>query len=220
MNRFPDARQGKRTELAWLFAGLSHRVLASNQTANALEDLSMQVFNMLKRNYSAKGVFGYMNKSSFAGILRGRIACFADQVYPIYALSMFAKACGNREALKIAVNCAEAICRLQGSFGQWWWHYDSTTGRVIGKYSVYSVHQDAMAPMALFALGEVTGLNFDTPLYKGLEWITGNNEFNLNLINTPQNLIWKSFYRENLKCGTMKCYLLHNSLTMIRITEF
>jgi len=61
------------------------------------------------------------------------------------------------------------------------------------------VHQDGMGPMGLFALSEVTGLNFDTHIYKGLEWITGNNEFSLNLINTSQNLIWRSFYRNKYK---------------------
>ena len=199
LNRFPDARQGKTTESAWFLAGLSHSALASNQTAKDLQDLSMAAFSMLKGNFGAKGIFGHMNKSSLAGILRGRIGCFADQVYPIYALSMFAKAYGNQEALKIAVNCAEVICRLQGILGQWWWHYDSITGRVIGKYPVYSVHQDGMGPMALFALSEVTGLNFDTYIYKGLEWITGNNELGFDLFDTSQNVIWRSIYRKRYK---------------------
>lgn len=199
LKKYPDARQGKTTELAWFLAGLSHNALASGRTANDLEDLSMQTFKMLKKNFGAKGIFGHMNKSSLAGILRGRIGCFADQVYPIYALSMFAKAYGNQEALKIALDCAEAICRLQGPLGQWWWHYDSTTSRVIGKYPVYSVHQDGMAPMALFTLSELTGLNFDPHIYKGLEWISGNNELGFNMIDTSENVIWRSFYTKRYK---------------------
>jgi hypothetical protein len=199
LDKYPDARQGKTTEIAWFLAGLSHSALAQGQSAGDLRDLSIKTLEMLKRNYGAKGIFGHTNKSSLAGILRGRIGCFADQVYPIYALSMFAKAYGNQEALKIAVNCAEAICRVQGPFGQWWWHYDRVTGKVIGRYPVYSVHQDAMAPMALFALSEVTGMNFEAFMYKGLEWITGNNELDFNLMDTSQNVIWRSFYREKYK---------------------
>jgi len=199
LEKYSDGRQGKTTELAWFLAGLSHSALASNQKANGQEDLSMQAFSMLKRNFGAKGIFGHMNKSSLAGILRGRIGCFADQVYPIYALSMFAKAYENKEALKIANECAEAICRLQGDLGQWWWHYDSLTGKVIGRCPVYSVHQDGMAPMALFALSEVSGLNFDTHIYKGLKWITGNNELGFDLIDTSQNVIWRSIYSKRYK---------------------
>lgn len=196
LDKYPDARKGKTTEIAWFLAGLSHSTLAQSQGAGGLKDLSMQTFEMLKRNYGAKGIFGHKNKSSLAGILRGRIGCFADQVYAIYALSMFAKAYGNQEALKMAVNCAEAICRLQGPLGQWWWHYDSTTGRVIGKYPVFSVHQDGMAPMALFALSEDTGPKFIGPILKGLKWIGGSNELGFNMIDTSENMIWRSFYRK------------------------
>jgi len=72
--------------------------------------------------------------------------------------------------------CAEAICRMQGPSGQWWWHYDARNGRIFERYPVYAVHQDGMAPMALFALGEVARLDFSEPIYKGLAWISGNNE--------------------------------------------
>ena len=212
LEKYSDARQGKTTELAWFLTGLSHTVLASTQKANDLEDLSMQTFKMLKRNFGAKGIFGHMNKLSLAGMLRGRIGCFADQIYPIYALSMFRKAYGNQEALKIAVNCAETLCRLQGPLGQWWWHYDSLTGRVVGRYPVYSVHQDGMAPMALFALSEVTGLSFDQHIYKGLEWINGNNELGFDLIDASQNVIWRSIY-----CKPYKRYY-EETLTLIGLT--
>lgn len=199
LDKYPDARLGKTTELAWFLAGLSHSALAQGQSAGDRGDLSIQTFEMLKRNFGAKGIFGHMNKSSLAGILRGRIGCFADQVYPIYGLSMFAKAYGNREAIEMAVDCAETICRLQGPLGQWWWHYNSITGRVIGRYPVFSVHQDGMAPMALFALSEDTGPKFDTPIRKGLEWIGGNNELGFNMMDTSQNLIWRSFYLKPYK---------------------
>ena len=44
--------------------------------------------------------------------------------------------------------------------GEWPWHYDSVTGRVVSRYPVFSVHQHAMGPMMLFAASEATGVDF------------------------------------------------------------
>ena len=46
------------------------------------------------------------------------------------------------------------VAAAQGPAGQWWWHYDARTGAVVEGYPVYSVHQHAMAPMALLDLAE------------------------------------------------------------------
>lgn len=195
LNRFDDARQGKTTELSWVLAGLSHLSLISNRYLNEFEKLANQTYEMIKGNYGKNGIFWHMNNSSIVGILRGRIGCFADQIYPIYALSVFSKAYKNHESLKIALECAKKICELQGPLGQWWWHYDSITGNVIGKYPVFSVHQDGMAPMSLFSIGHISGLNLKSNIYKGLEWITGMNELGMNLIDESRNLIWRSLYK-------------------------
>ena len=81
------------------------------------------------------------------GILRGGVGSFADQVYPIYGISKFSQALGDEKALERALDCGLNICEAQGPLGQWWWHYDSSTGEVVGKYPVFSVHQHAMGPM-------------------------------------------------------------------------
>ena len=44
-----------------------------------------------------------------------------------------------------------------------------------------SVHQHAMAPMMLFAAAEAANCDFNEAIYKGLAWISGNNELRLNL---------------------------------------
>jgi hypothetical protein len=135
-----------------------------------------------------------MGNSSLAGLMRRRIGCFADQVYPIYALAKFSQAFGSDKALRVSSECAAAICRLQGPLGQWWWHYDAATCRVIGWYPVYSVHQDGMAPMALIEVGKVSGEDFSNHIYKGLKWITGENELDFNMIDSTNNVIWRSLY--------------------------
>jgi hypothetical protein len=124
-------------------------------------------------------------------MLRGRIGSFADQVYPILALAYFAEAFDDEGALAAARTCARAICEVQGPLGQWWWHYDAKSGRVVQRYPVYSVHQHAMAPMALLALGRSTGWDFNEPILKGLRWITGANELGQDMRDRSFGLVWR-----------------------------
>jgi hypothetical protein len=105
------------------------------------------------------GLFPHALPARAAGRLRSHIGCFADQVYPIQAFARLAAATHDPAALRIADRCAETICALQGPAGQWWWHYDSRVGEVVEGYPVYSVHQHAMAPMALYDLAEAGGRN-------------------------------------------------------------
>lgn len=192
--RYPDARQGSTMELAWFLAGLAHRKLSRNACDES--HTAFEVYTLLTANQGPHGIFGHSaSYGSVSGLLRGHIGSFADQVYPIYALAKFAQAFGVPPALEAARRCGEAICRMQGPSGQWWWHYDARRGRLLERYPVYSVHQDGMAPMALFALGEATQSDFRESIYKGLAWISGNNELGRDLRDTSSGVIWRSIYR-------------------------
>ena len=197
--RYRDAYKGQTTELAWFLAGLSHAVLACNPAPIMLKRLAAETYKLLLKNYGDKGIFGHMHKNTINGLTRARIGSFADQIYPIYAFSIFANAFNNEEASNIALECANAICRLQGPLGQWWWHYDAFTGEVIGQYPVYATHQDGMAPMALFTIGEITGQDFSHSIYRGLEWINRKNELDFEFIDTSRNVIWRSIYKSKHK---------------------
>ena len=182
LDRFRDAQEGKTTELAWLLAGLSHANLAGPDSLPGSMDVAARVYRMLRKNQGPSGIFGHQARgASLTGMVRGRIGSFADQVYPIYAFTQFARAYNAGEALPAATQCAQAICAAQGSRGQWWWHYDAESGKCVERYPVYSVHQDGMAPMALLALSEAANIDFDGPVYKGLQWITGDNELSEDL---------------------------------------
>jgi hypothetical protein len=115
--------------------------------------------------------------------LNSRFGTFADQIFPVYALSMFARAFQIEEPLESALACANSICALQGQLGQWWFLYDKCTTRVVSRYPVLSVHQDGTAPCGLLAVEEVTGRSFHKAIAKGLSWIAGANE----LRNDPRN---------------------------------
>jgi hypothetical protein len=195
LGRYRDAQEALTMEMAWFLTGLAHGALVGRGGFSGFADLAHQTFNSIKRNQGHNGIFGHLAIGrGIAGTLRGRVGSFADQVYPIYALSKFGIAFGMSEALKMAQACGDTICDLQGPLGQWWWHYDSQTGRVIGKYPVYSVHQDAMAPMALFALGEAVEKDYTGWIFKGLQWIYGRNELNRDLCETSSNIIWRCIY--------------------------
>lgn len=131
-----------------------------------------------------------------SGGLRGHVCCFADLVYPIHALARYAELVGDSEAREVAVRCADGICTRQGGDGQWWWHYDVRTGNVLERYPVYAVHQDAMAPMALFALERAAAVDLRSPIARGLAWLAHAPELRGDsLIDERADLIWRKVAR-------------------------
>src|ERR1035437_5480539 len=197
---YADGRAGHTMEMAWFLAGLANGALAGLKKIPGLADIAFKTFEVVRKNQGRNGIFGHLAASvGLTTTLRGRLGSFADQVYPIYAFSKFGSAFDHEEALKFAQDCADTICAVQGPLGQWWWHYDSRSGRVVGKYPVYSVHQDAMAPMALFALSESSGKDYVTWIFKGLPWIYGENELKFNLCDASANIVWRSIYLSKSK---------------------
>lgn len=190
LSRYRDARFRLTMELSWFLTGLVHA--CKSEQRSDLASLATETFRRLQENQGQYGLFGHMAVGhSFRGALRGRIGSFADQVYPIVALSHFSKLFNHEEARESAFRCARAICDLQGSMGQWWWHYNSVSGQVVAHYPVYSVHQHGMAPMALNAIQELSDADFQTPLSNGLKWIDGTNELGQSLENAENGIIWR-----------------------------
>jgi len=192
LDRYSDAREGRTMELAWFLAGLAHMAETSSKLVSNLMDLSVETYHRIEENQGEYGLFGHMStRKSIAGRLRGRIGSFADQVYPIYAMSKYAKVFQVEDPLGPVLECSTAICGAQGELGQWWWLYDTRSGRVSSRYPVYSVHQHGMAPMCLFAVEEATGQRFRKFISKGLCWIYGANELGVDMRDGAENLIWR-----------------------------
>ncbi len=130
------------------------------------------------------------------GGLRGHVCCFADLVYPIQALSFRAQRAGDRASAEAVRRAAELIVRRQGADGQWWWHYDLRTGEVVEGYPVYAIHQDAMAPMALLAAREATGVDFSAAIHRGLDWLEHSPELGgRSLVDDAAGLVWRKVAR-------------------------
>ncbi|MDD5532125.1 MAG: hypothetical protein PHC52_04970 [Syntrophales bacterium] len=196
-------------EMSWFLTGLAYASRAGGRCRNT--GLMDEVFRKVRDYYGNEGIFGHQTGGSLMNRLRGAIGNFADQVYPIYAFAQYGKEAGNAEAVEIAVKCARTICAHQGPRGQWWWHYDMRTGRVVSRYPVFSVHQDAMAPMALCAAGKASGENFESEIERGLIWITGENELDREMIDARLNLVWRSIYKRK------KMWMLEAALSLARL---
>lgn len=126
---------------------------------------------------------------------RSHVGSFADQVYPVQALARLHGSADDPGALKVADRVAAMICRQQGEAGQWWWHYDSRTGDVVEGYPVYTVHQHAMAPMALLDLAQVGGQSHADAIGRGLRWLAGPPETDEALIPGDPHVIWRKVAR-------------------------
>lgn len=177
-------------ECAWtLTAALAARFIGDTR---ALQSMAAERLRTAQR---PSGLFPHIVSPQGGAQLRGHVGSFADQVYPIQALSRLAAASGDRSALEAAEACASVICRHQGISGQWWWHYDIRTGDVVEGYPVYSVHQHAMAPMVLFELLEAGGTDYRSQIVRGLRWFEGRPEVNLDLISEEHGVIWRKVGR-------------------------
>jgi len=193
LETYPDGREARTVGLAWFLAGLSHAQLARVRGLPDLTDAAVAAYHLLVANQGNGGVFG---QAARRGLLQrtvcNRFGTFSDQMHTIYALSTFSKAFQVEEPLMSALSCAYSMRALQGEMGEWWFLYDKRTGRVANRYPVFSWHQDGLAPVGLFALGEATGQCFHEAIHKGLSWISGANQLGNDLRNVDRGVIWDS----------------------------
>jgi hypothetical protein len=127
---------------------------------------------------------------------RSHVACFADLVYPVHALARYLRFTDSERAASVVERVARTMCALQGPEGQWWWHYDVRTGRVVEDYPVYAVHQDSMAPMALLEAEEVTGVRTMKAIVRGLHWLESARELaGGSLIDPRHDIVWRKVAR-------------------------
>ena len=185
----PVERTYPAVELAWVLTALSLDPAA--KVGDLRERLAHRLIASLDRR---SGLFPHVLGDG--RFVRSHVSCFADLVYPVQALARYHQLTGERAALEAARRCGEQICRAQGPAGQWWWHHDLRTGRVVEPYPVYAVHQDAMAPMALFALEEAGGSDFSSAVWRGLAWLMSSPELGgRSLVDEESGLIWRKVAR-------------------------
>ncbi len=177
-------------EAAWLVSGLIHESPRSNDSlANA--HLLVVAGELMGRFDFRSSLF--VHASARAPIVhRARmwVANFADQIYSVQALALVSLTRGDKAALQASNACARRLVQLQGSLGQWWWHYDPRDGAVAQGYPVYSVHQHAMAPMALMTLAAAGGTDHRGPVELSHNWIDAN-EAGQCMLDRVTGTIWR-----------------------------
>ncbi|MGP2439530.1 hypothetical protein [Streptomyces sp. JW3] len=185
-------------EAAWVLSALA----AARDTADVEGHLTAARDRLLRSRNGSGPLFPHATGPGLLPWYRAHVSCFADQTYPLQALARaHASGHGDAEALAAATACATRIRELQGPGGQWWWHYDARTGDVVEGYPVYSVHQHAMAPTALFDLTEAGGGDFGAAVREGLRWMTdvpelaGHPAAAEPLIHDELGVTWRKVYR-------------------------
>jgi hypothetical protein len=178
-------------ELAWCLSAL----LAGEQTFDQEWLCGALARRLLQAGHRRSGLFAHQAQSRGHVWPRAHVTCFADFVYPVQALARYYHVTRDVDALTAARRCAETMCAMQGPGGQWWWHYDLRTARVIERYPVYAIHQDAMAPMALQELAAVCTFDARAAMARGLAWLARPPETGAGLIDTEAGVVWRKVAR-------------------------
>jgi hypothetical protein len=186
-------------ELGWIVQActlaMHQRDDLTSYTRVVLDEAKTRLVRLFR---PGQNLFQRHNRPGIGGSISRRIACFADQVYPILALANYGKAYGDRQCIEFAAAATEQICRFQGPLGQWWWHYDTRDGKICEEYPVFSVHQDAMAPMAILASDRAAGGDHRREIELGLLWLFGHNELKQNLVLNEAGIIWRDIEKREV----------------------
>lgn len=179
-------------ELAWIILGLAHAT--NDSKIKDIEVLLIKAVDQLvKANFSDNGLFYHYGQN----ILRQKYPNFATQIYSIYALAKVYCMGLNKNVIDVAKKAADVLFSFQLPDFGWPWIYDVEKNRVVEPYELYSVHQDAMAPMALFELYDATGdSQYKDSAVNSLTWIYGNNQLNSKMIDKTNGIIYRSIRRK------------------------
>ena len=179
-------------ELGWIVTGLAHHVAAGgSQAGDRL--LSEALDQLLVDNRAPTALFRHFGDAGW----RRRFPNFATQIYSVLALSVVARHGLDDRALPAAIATADRLLEMQLPDGGWPWLFDAKRGSVVERYEVYSVHQDAMAPMALLELWEVSGdPRFTDAVERSLSWIHGGNELGMDMVDRASGLVLRSIRRK------------------------
>jgi hypothetical protein len=186
----PLVRRLTTMEVAWLVSGLAHEH-ARSRSAVARVALAFARGELLSRFRGGVGLFAHASEGApLAHRARRWIANFADQIYPVQALAHLALHARDPVAIAVADAAAERLVALQGPLGQWWWQYDARDGAVARPFPVYSVHQHAMAPMALWTLAAAGGADHGAAVRLGISWLARTGA-GAGMVDGEAGTIWR-----------------------------
>ena len=180
-------------ELGLALTGLAEHTASgsgSSETASAAERIAVELdgrFGKESRVFAATAQRSHL-------IPDGRYTSFASQVYPLHGLAKWQAISGHDYSAVLEAG-ADTLVSNQGPLGQWWWFYSTVDGSALEGYPVYSVHQDAMAFMALEPIRHVGGPDHRAALARGLHWMFGANELGEQMYTEKPPMLYRCIQR-------------------------
>jgi hypothetical protein len=127
---------------------------------------------------------------------RAKLPNFATEVYTLLALAEITRHRLMPGSASDARALADTLIELRLPDGGWPWLFHADRAVVVEPYEVYSVHQDAMAPMAFFALAEATGdETYARAAVEGFQWCFGHNELGFVFYDSQKRFAHRSIKR-------------------------
>lgn len=179
----------KAQDLGLLLSGAS---MLSTHQDQPWREATQRLFNYIRSELDG-GVSGLFHDSATG--VRRTLVTYATNVYSTLACFHFGEAFENQDAIERALRCVNALARAQGPHGEWPWFYQSTTGKVLDPYQVYSVHQNGMAPAYLHHAVAHGDESAREQIRRGFEWVFGKNELGCSMLDHDLGLIWRSHIR-------------------------
>ena len=181
-------------ELAWIVLGLAHDAASAGSPAGTR--LLSEAVDQLLRNRAPSGLIRHFGDAR----RRARFPNFATEIYSVLALAVVARHGLDDRALPAARALADRLLEMQLPDGGWPWLFDADRGTVVERYEIYSVHQDAMAPMALLELCEVDSQQrYIDAVARGLAWIHGHNELGIDMVDRANQVVLRSIRRKRVQ---------------------
>jgi hypothetical protein len=134
---------------------------------------------------------------------RRDMVSFGAICYRLWALATLA----DRHGLKAEFAAGtDSLISAQRSDGGWPWFFHAPSGTVIDPYPLFSVHQDAMAPMFLLPAWQAGIPGAEDALRASLRWLDGNNDLRQAMLRTDPFFIYRGIARAE-RPGLLRRYL-------------
>jgi hypothetical protein len=176
-------------EIGWILIGLANAMPSGPGDA-----LLRQVAAHLR---GARRTLPGLYRHDVATRFRSNLPNFATEIYTLLALATLARDDRVPQAQADAEILAERLVRLRLDDGGWPWLFDAERGIVVEPYEIYTVHQDAMAPMAFLELADATGdQRWAREAVEGLAWSRGANQLGVDLLDREHAFAHRSIRRK------------------------
>ena len=128
---------------------------------------------------------------------RGGFVAFGGVSYFLMALGHFARVFNDDHVKGLFTAAVGRVLLLQGENGEWPWFIDSTTGKVMDWYQIYSVHQDSMAMLFLMPALDSGVEGIEDAITKSYQWMFGRNMLQSTMISESPFFIFRSIRRDH-----------------------